>query len=549
MKVMRKALSVLIVLLLTMGTAIPAIAADKAALQSNVDGTAAYIYKIVANPQVESVGGEWAIIGLARSGYDVPDTYYQNYYATVEAYVKECKGVLDERKYTEYSRVIVALTSIGKDPANVAGYNLLTPLGDFDKTILQGLNGPIWALIALNSGSYTMPKNVEAKTQATRQMYVDEILSRQLKNGGWSLNGKGGGSGAADPDITGMALQALVKYVNQDSVKTAVDKALSCLSGMQDSNGGFSSSWSESSSESVVQVLVGLCELGVSIDDSRFVKNGKTLTDKLLTYRNSDGSFKHTADSGGNNQMSTEQAFYGLVAALRAEEGKNSLYRMSDAINVGGTGSKPATGAGLPGKNADIRAMPVANPDMTFPDIGSHANRTAIEALSSRSIITGMDGGIFAPHRTMTRAEFAAIIVRGLGLTPKTNNSFGDVPSGQWYAPYIGTASDYGIVNGVGGNNFNPLGTITRQEAASMVAKAAKLCGMDTSMDDAAIRDMLAQFGDYITVDSWARESVAFCYSEDIMDQADLDILPKTAIKRCEIAQMVFNMLGKANLI
>jgi hypothetical protein len=312
MKAIRKALSVLLILLMTMGIAIPAIAADKTTLQSNIDGTAAYMYKNVAVPEVGSVGGEWAIIGLARSGYDVPDTYYQNYYAIVEAYVKDCKGVLDERKYTEYSRVTVALTAIGKDPANVAGDNLLTPLGDFDKTIWQGLNGPIWALIALDSGSYAMPKNAEAKTQATRQMYVDEILSRQLKNGGWSLNGKGGGSEAADPDITGMALQALAKYMNDDKVKTAGDKALTCLSGAQDSSGGYSSSWGESGSESVVQVLVGLCELGVSIDDSRFVKNGKTLLDKLLTYRNSDGSFKHTADGSGNSQMSTEQALYGL---------------------------------------------------------------------------------------------------------------------------------------------------------------------------------------------------------------------------------------------
>ncbi len=221
---------------------------------------------------------------------------------------------------------------------------------------------------------------------------------------------------------------------------------------------------------------------------------------------------------------------------------------MSDAINVGGIGSKPVTGAGLPGKNADVKAMPVANPDMTFPDIGSHANKAAIEELSSRGIITGMGDGTFSPDKTMTRAEFAAIIVRGLGLTLKANNSFTDVPSGQWYAPYVGTASSYGIVTGVGDNKYNPQGTITRQEAATMVARAAKLCGMGTSMDDAAIRDMLAQFGDYMQADSWARESLAFCYSEDILNQSDLDILPKTAIKRCEIAQMVFNMLGKANL-
>ena len=119
------------------------------------------------------------MLGLARSGYDVPDSYYQDYYATVETYVKACDGKLHDKKYTEYSRVIVALSSIGKDARNVGGYDLTKPLGDYDKTIWQGLNGPIWALIALDSRDYPMPENPGAETQATRQMYIDRILECQ----------------------------------------------------------------------------------------------------------------------------------------------------------------------------------------------------------------------------------------------------------------------------------------------------------------------------------------------------------------------------------
>ena len=143
------------------------------ALKSAVEDTAEYLYRTVKAPQVGSVGGEWAVLGLARSGYEIPPKYYEDYYNTVVEYVKDCKGILHEKKYTEYSRLIVALTSIGADPANVGGYNLLTPLGDFNKTIWQGINGPIWALIALDSGNYAMPKNSSAATQATRAMYVD----------------------------------------------------------------------------------------------------------------------------------------------------------------------------------------------------------------------------------------------------------------------------------------------------------------------------------------------------------------------------------------
>ena len=158
---------------------VPTLAASS--VQSEVQGSAAYMLSAVKAPEVGSIGGEWAVIGLARSGYSVPANYYDDYYARVEKYVKNCSGVLHERKYTEYSRVILALTAIGRDPSNVAGYNLLTPLGDFEKTIWQGLNGPIWALIALDSGNYEIPKNTAAKTQATRQLYVDRQESEKRR--------------------------------------------------------------------------------------------------------------------------------------------------------------------------------------------------------------------------------------------------------------------------------------------------------------------------------------------------------------------------------
>ena len=176
-------------------------------------------------------------------------------------------------------------------------------------------------------------------------------------------------------------------------------------------------------------------------------------------------------------------------------------------------------------------------------------NITAIEALAARGIINGKSEGIFDPDASMTRAEFATIITRGLGLTAKDSGVFTDVTDSSWYAGFVGTANAYGIVNGVGENKFNPGGTITRQEAATMVARAAKLCGMDTAMTAAETRDMLAQFGDYVTVADWAADSLAFCYREDILDQNDLNIQPSKAILRGEIAQMLFNMLTKASLI
>lgn len=540
MKQIRKLAALILVLSVLFSLAVPTFAASS--VQTEMQGSAAYMVSAVKAPEVSSIGGEWAVLGLARSGYSVPKDYFDTYYANVEKYVKSCKGVLHDRKYTEYSRVILALTAIGRDPSNVAGYNLLTPLGDFEKTIWQGLNGPIWALIALDSGNYTIPKNTTAKTQSTRQLFVDEILNRQQKDGGWTLDD----TGDSDPDMTAMVLQALAKYQDQSAVKAATDKALTFLSKAQDRNGGFAS-WGTVNAESTAQVIVALCELGISLDDSRFVKNGHGLIENLLTYRQSNGSFMHTLDSAeGNNQMATEQCFYALVAADRAENGKSSLYRMNDVVK---NTAKPSANVNKSKADDSVNVPGVTAPGTTFSDIKNHANKAAIEELASRGIINGMSKDTFAPNKTITRAEFAAIVTRALGLAAKDTKAFTDVPSSKWYAGYIGAANSSGIVNGVGGGKFNPDGTITRQEAAAMVARAAKLCGLDTTMDAVATRNMLAQFGDYRSAASWATESLAFCYSAGILDQSDLNIQPTKAILRCEIAQMLYNMLVVAELI
>lgn len=543
-KIIQKGVRLLMVILMTLGLTVPVNASVRTDLQTAVEKSAAYMLQAVKDPQVGSIGGEWAVIGLARSGYGVPQSYCDKYLKTVENYVKAHGGKLHDKKYTEYSRVVLALTAIGADPSNVAGYDLLAPLGDFEKTVWQGVNGPIWALIALDSGGYKLPG-----APGIRQQYIDEILSRQLDGGGWNLTDEGG-AGAADADLTGMALQALAKYQDQSAVQTATDKALACLSGMQDPDGGFTS-WDTANSESCVQVIVALCELGIDLNDSRFVKNGNTLLENLLTFQQTDGSFHHTAGGSGSSQMASEQGLYALAAALRAENGQSSLYRMNDSDKK--NASAPVSPAvGLEGKDPAVRKIPVNAPGTTFRDVSgenAHRNQSAIEAMAARGVLLGRSDGTFAPDGSMSRAGFAAVVVRALGLPAEPTSQFADVPSGEWYAPYVGAASRYGIVNGKTATAFVPAGTISRQEAAVMVARAAKLCGMNTDMDAAAVRNTLAQFGDYMSTSEWARPALAFCYQAEILDQSDLNVRPGEAVKRCEVAQMLFNLLESANLL
>ncbi len=537
---MKKFISVFLTLIIILGTPVTSFAETNYDIDFVLEDTAAYIHKTVSNPQVGSIGGEWAVLGLARSDTEIPNEYYQNYYENAEEYVKKCNGNLHDKKYTEYSRVIVTLTAIGKNPADVAGYNLLTPLGDYEKTIWQGVNGAIWALIALDSGNYEMPKNSNAKIQATREMYINHILEKQTSDGGWALSGD-----VADPDVTGTALQALSKYRDNERVKSAIDIALKTMSEAQDDKGGFSS-FGTPNSESCVQMLVALCELGIPTDDTRFAKNGYTISDNLMNYYNAGNGFTHDKCGNSSNLMATEQALYGLVAVKRAKEGKNSLYRMSDAISI-----EDNTGAviGLKYKNADVKKMNIIYPDSTFADVEGHKDRKAIEALASRGIINGKTQKSFEPNSTMTRAEFATIIARGLGLPQKGNVIFKDVTANEWFYNYVGTAYHYGIIKGVSKDCFNPNGTITREEAAVMVTRAAKLCGMNTEMDTLAVRDVLAQFVDYVTASDWALSSLAFCYNEKILDNSVMDINPSGAVTRAEIASMLYNMLSLAKLL
>lgn len=279
----------------------------------------------LGTPTVNSIGGEWMVIGLARSGYTIQEEYYDHAVNFVRENINENQQ-LHPAKSTENSRLILALTAIGKDVTNVDGHNLLLGLTDMEYLQKQGINGPIWALIAFDSGNYPIPAG-----NVTREKLIDTILAAQLRDGGWALTGE-----VSDSDLTGMALQALAPYYEKnDPVKAAVDKALVMLSQMQAEDGSFASI-DGPSSESIAQVIVALTTLEIDPDqDERFIKNEKSVWDALLAYYIPGGGFRHVPD-GELDGMSTEQGYYAMVSYYRMLEGKTALYDMTDVIDCGG---------------------------------------------------------------------------------------------------------------------------------------------------------------------------------------------------------------------
>lgn len=501
-----------------------------------MEDTAAFLMRTVPSPQVASIGGEWTVIGLARSGVAVPDAYFDTYYKNLEAFTREQNGVLHTRKYTEYARVTLALTAIGKNPRDVAGYDLLLPLGDFDAVVWQGVNGAASALLALDAGEYAVPACPAGKTQATRELYVQNILSHQQACGGFGLSDQ-----QPDVDVTGIVLQALSKYQDIPAVQEATNRALDWLSSVQDDTGGYES-FGAKNLESNAQVITALCELGVSLDDSRFVKNGQGLLDDLLRYYQPGNGFMHTMD-GETNVMATEQAFYALSAVLRVQAREPSLYRMHDATEV--VQPSPDDSKIHP----DVAVPAVCAPQKAFDDISGHANETAILALAAREIINGKTETQFFSDDSMTRAEFAAVLTRSLGLLSSAPPAFSDVSSDSWYAGAVAAAADYGLVSGTAPGIFSPDGTITRQEAAVMCARAAALLGMDANIEAEQARNILAQFIDFPQIADWAKPQLAFCYQRGMLSQDDLSVRPQDAVTRGEVAQMLYGLLLAADLL
>ena len=312
--------------------------------ESRYKATGEYIQSL-GTPSVGPIGGEWGVLGLARSGLTVPGLkdYCQKALEFIRQSIDPATMRLHSAKSTDNSRMILALTAIGKDAADMDGYNLVAGLSDLDYVTYQGNNGPIWALIALDSGNYP------ASGTATRQALLETILSAQTTDGGWAVTGS-----KADTDMTGMALQALAPYYEtNEQVRAAVDRAIDKLSQMQQADGSFCADYGDgnpvATSESIAQVITGLTALGIDpATDPRFVKSGGSALDALLRYYVDGGGFRHLLE-GERDGMATEQGYYALTAYFRFRNGETALYDMTDVLDKGGDcADTPAPSATIP---------------------------------------------------------------------------------------------------------------------------------------------------------------------------------------------------------
>ena len=376
---------------------------------------------VVSDPAFGSVGGEWAALVLGRAGR-MTEEWKTKYLAAVKTSLDgmsetlKAQNKLHSRKLTENSRAIIGLYSAGADVTDFYGWNLCAPLAgdnvggdkteesqDYKDTIWQGINGPVYALIALDYAGYnsegeTKVTNVtEENTTTLRDDYLNDILSKEIPGGGWALFGD-----SADPDITMMAVQALSKYTYLPEVNDAVERALTVMSSKQNDQGGYSS-WGSVNAESISQVICGLTMLGIDpTTDERFIKNGNTLVDALksfsadcvkdkVTYSEYRG-YAHVANSDGTysyNQMATEQAGYAMVALWCQKKGQK-LYQngfrdipdTTPTVTPIATPEVTETPTAAPSESAVPTVTPVQSEN---PDAGETAAPSAVPTATPKA--------------------------------------------------------------------------------------------------------------------------------------------------------------------
>lgn len=159
---MKRSIAFLLVIFLLAAFPVSASAAEADAIREAFETTGDYMAAL-GDPSAGSTGGEWMVLGFARSGREVADSYYDSVAAYVAEKIDE-NGRLHATKVTANCRFIVALTAIGKDATDVGGHDLLSGLNDMGYIRKVGVSGVIWTLLAFDCGNYETPSGIDRET-------------------------------------------------------------------------------------------------------------------------------------------------------------------------------------------------------------------------------------------------------------------------------------------------------------------------------------------------------------------------------------------------
>lgn len=268
-------------------------------LDSQAEETAVYIKETVESPGISSVGGDWSVKGVAESGAEIDEEYFEIYFDNVRAQVKAKSGLIHESYYSDYARVIIGLSSIEKNARDIEGYNLTAKLDEYEEITRQGANAVSYTLVAANTADVKLMYEKD---------YVNFLLSEMKL-----LTSE---ARVEDMDYISMAILGLSFYQDNKEISEAIQKAVESLSLMQQENGTMGNC------ESTAEAIIALSQIGIDVfTDDRFVKNGNSLGNSLMEYYAGDGGFSHMAENSSADIMPTEKALLAINSVRKLANG------------------------------------------------------------------------------------------------------------------------------------------------------------------------------------------------------------------------------------
>ncbi|ADC49273.1 Alpha-amylase/pullulanase (1,4-alpha-D-glucan glucanohydrolase, Pullulanase) with SLH domain [Alkalihalophilus pseudofirmus OF4] len=246
---------------------------------------------------------------------------------------------------------------------------------------------------------------------------------------------------------------------------------------------------------------------------------------------------------------------FNQYVARSIEAKKDLIPGRSTVVRLNEDGTFTAVPTKVNGKTATFNSMTnsryvVVENAVSFKDVtATHWAKDAIEALASTYTFHGFPDSTFRPTADMTRAQLATLLTRALALPSSGgyDGRFSDVAGSEWFADELMPAVEYGIITGHANGTFAGNDPVTREQAASMIARAMSVAGYDSSNHEAV--DVLEDFPDGEKVSAWAKDEMNMIVQAGIMsghNNGDLD--SKGTATRAQMAIMLSEMLKVVGL-
>ena len=443
-----------------------------------------------------------------------------------------------------YSKAILDMQSIGINPKELYPVNSNKPIDGIKGLNSASHSSTIWTaaytLLAWQQGDYSI-ETQEADV-------VSALLDTQLENGGWTA------FETAEADATGMAIMALSAYYDENAdVKIAVDKAILYLSKVQLDNGGFDGTWGENANNAAC-VAMGLCAMGINPDtDSRFIKNGNSVVDRLLDFALEDKSgFAFNVGDTTANAYATQQGFPAIIAVYHVIKNGTAynVYDFSENTLSPGraTGSGTVTTPSAPSGNKITVTLTVKadtgywlkNKSVTLSGNGATVYHALIKALENSGI---------------TQTGAANGYVESMTKNGKTLAEFANGKNSGWMYKVNGTSPEVGLAECAVKDGDKIVWFYTEDwtkvpGSTGSVGGKGSSSTKDKKEEESKNEDPVVQekpaftettFAD-VKKDDWHYESVRYVYENNLMQGTEIGFEPDRKMTRAMLVTVLFRM-------